>query len=265
MEKESFMKNTMFTDNLEEYDNPVSYDIENDAYIGELSLLEEWATKIGGPIIDLACGTGRLTIPLATKGFNLIGIDIHAGMLEQAKKKSEKLNLQIDWVEQDCTQLALKTKTKMIYMVGNSIQHFHTNESQNQLLSSVHNHLEEDGIFIFGTRFPNAEELLQPSIEEYWKTYTDPTCNKEVDVYTISSYDALSQIQHYTTIRKYKNSDGSVENENKTNISLRYTYPMEMYRLLAENGLTILHVYSDWNGKPISNDSSEMIYVCKKG
>lgn len=181
------MINPIFTDNLEEYDDPVSYDIENNAYLGELPFLMEWASKKGGPIVDLACGTGRMTIPLASNGFKVIGVDLHAGMLEQAKKKAEELDLEIEWVEQDCTQLELHNASPLIYMVGNSIQHFHSNESQNMLLSSIHKHLEDDGVFIFGTRFPNAEELLQPSTEEYWKTYFDTTCNKEVEVYTISN------------------------------------------------------------------------------
>lgn len=258
------MINPIFTNNLEEYDDPISYDIENNAYLGELPFLMEWVSKKGGPIVDLACGTGRMTIPLASKGFKLIGVDLHAGMLEQAKKKAQELDLQIEWVEQDCTQLDLKCKSPLIYMVGNSIQHFHTNDSQNKLLTSIYKHLEEDGVFIFGSRFPNAEELLQPSKEEYWKTYFDTTCDKEVDVYTISNYDALSQIQHYTTIRKYKNGEDKILDEKRTNISLRYTYPKEMERVLTENRFDILSVYKDWNGTPITNDSYEMIYVCRK-
>ncbi|MFJ7826718.1 class I SAM-dependent methyltransferase [Psychrobacillus sp. NPDC096623] len=249
--------------NLEEYSDPVSYDIENDDYTGELNLLTEWAIQQGGPIIDLACGTGRMTIPLAQKGFELIGVDLHAGMLERAKKKVNDLNEQIEWLQQDCTVLQLDQKSPFIFMVGNSFQHFHSNEQQNLVLRSINNHLEKDGIFIFGTRFPNADELLQPSTEEYWKTYTDTVESKKVDVYTISNYDPLEQIQHYTTIRKYLDK-GNVVDERKTNISLRYTYPKEMERLLSENGLDILHAYEDWKKSPLSKDGYEMIYVCRK-
>lgn len=250
--------------NLEEYSDPISYDIENGAYTGELNLLTKWAIKQGGPVIDLACGTGRMTIPLAQKGFELIGVDLHAGMLEHAKKKAEDLNIQIEWLEQDCTALQIDQKSPFIFMVGNSFQHFHSNEQQNLVLRSIQNHLEIDGIFIFGTRFPTADELLQPSTEEYWKTYTDTIENKKVDVYTISEYDPIEQVQHYTTIRKYMDDDNVVE-ERKANISLRYTYPKEMERLLSENGLDILHVYEDWNKSPLCKDSDEMIYVCRKG
>ena len=246
--------------NLEEYDNPISYDEENNHYLGELPLLMKWADKKKGTIVDLACGTGRLTIPLATAGYNIIGVDIHSGMLAHAKRKAEELGLEIEWVEQDCTELDVPFKSSLIYMVGNSFQHFHTNLAQNQVLSSVWRQLEDGGIFIFGIRFPNAEELLQPPVEEYWKTYVDRSQMKEIDVYTISEYDALQQIQHYTTIRRTKNSD----EESRTHISLRYTYPQEMERLLESNLFEVVGAYGDWNSTPIQSNSHEMVYVCRK-
>ncbi|WP_042148172.1 bifunctional 2-polyprenyl-6-hydroxyphenol methylase/3-demethylubiquinol 3-O-methyltransferase UbiG [Paucisalibacillus sp. EB02] len=243
--------------NLEEYDNPELYDFENNGYSADVSFLLKWAEQVDGVIVDLACGTGRATLPLAEKGHLMIGVDIHTGMLEQAKKKSS--NLPVKWVEQDCTALRLDVTSKMIYMVGNSFQHFLTNMEQDQLLSAVHHHLEDNGIFIFGTRFPNKEELLQPAIEEFWRSYRDPSSGEKVDVYTISEYDALKQIQHYTTIRKAQ--DGS---ESRTGISLRYVYPQEMQRLAEANGFSLLHMFSDWHESPISSDSLEMICVLQK-
>jgi ubiquinone/menaquinone biosynthesis C-methylase UbiE len=250
--------------NSEEYDDPILYDKENDIYIEDLPYLLKWASKTEGPIIDLACGTGRITIPLASKGYKLIGVDIHKGMLDQAKKKSLNLDLQIDWIEQDCTKLNLDVKSNLIFSVGNSFQHFLTNEDQDGLLSSVNKHLELGGVFIFGTRFPSTEELLQPVTEEYWKTYLDKDTQNKVDVYTISTYDSLSQIQHYTTIRKFLNNEGKIIDEKRTNLRLRYVFPREMERILLDNGLEIVNVFKDWNETPIANDSYGMIYVCKK-
>ncbi|WP_284141231.1 class I SAM-dependent methyltransferase [Virgibacillus sp. LDC-1] len=254
----------MVLDNSEEYNDPILYDQENESYNEDIPFLLKWASKQQGTIIDLACGTGRATIPLANKGYKLIGVDIHSGMLDQAKNKSSKNNLPIEWVEQDCTQLNLNLKSSLIYTTGNSFQHFLTNESQDGLLSSVNRHLEVGGKFIFGTRFPSVEELLQPSSEEYWRTYFDSETLNEVDVYTISDYDSLNQVQNYETIRKYKNNDGEIVNERRTNISLRYVFPKEMERILLANGFKILNVYKDWNETPITNDSYEMIYVCEK-
>lgn len=257
-------ENSMELVNFEEYDDPVLYDKENDPYIDDLPFLLKWASKTEGVIIDLACGTGRATIPLASEGYQLIGVDVHKGMLKEAKRKSAKWKLPIKWMEQDCTKLNLNVKSQFIYMVGNSFQHFLTNEAQDGLLISINRHLEPDGIFIFDTRFPSKEELLQPSTEEYWKTYIDCETQNKVDVSTISHYDALNQIQHYTTIRKFLNGKGKLVNEIRTNISLRYVYPKEMERILYGNGFEILNVYKDWNEGPLENDSHSMIYVCKK-
>ncbi|OZU89568.1 SAM-dependent methyltransferase [Virgibacillus indicus] len=242
-------------DNLQEYDDPVSYDQENDPYTEDIFFLAKWAEMVKGTIIDLACGTGRASIPLAKQGHNLIGVDLHKGMLEQAKRKSE--NLQIDWFEQDCSRLDLPVKSPFIFMTGNSFQHFLTNEAQDQLLTSVNKHLDNDGVFIFNTRFPAEEEILQSAVEEYWKSYKEDGQN--VDVYTVEEYDALNQIQGCTTIRRYE--DG---NERKTNIRLRYVFPQEMERLINANGFQILHLFGNWKEAPISNDSKEMICVCKK-
>ncbi|UCZ53490.1 class I SAM-dependent methyltransferase [Bacillus shivajii] len=258
------MKNKSLLDNFEEYDDPALYDRENERYKGDIPFLQKWAEKMDGPIIDVACGTGRATIPLGQEGYELIGVDVHQGMLDEAKKKADNLNLNVKWLKQDCTNLDLHVKSSLIYTVGNSFQHFLTNEDQDGLLKSVNRHLKNGGIFIFGTRFPVEEDLIHQSSEEYWRTYPDPETSHEVDVYTISRYDALDQVQHCTTIRKYKDNQGCVIDEKRTNINLRYVFPKEMERLLDAHGFEILHVYEDWNETPITNDSNEMVYVCKK-
>jgi SAM-dependent methyltransferase len=248
----------IFLNNLEEYEDPDLYDVENDQ-LQEIGLLLEYFPENRGTIIDLACGTGRLAIPLASRGFSVVGVDISEDMLSRAKSKAAGLD--IKWILQDISDLNLTEKSGLIIMAGNAFQHFLTNESQNRLLRTVHRHLTDSGVFIFGTRFPAGEELLQPHGEEYWRSYTYE--GKTIDLYTISEYDALSQIQHYTTIRKFSSESG-IPYEIRSNISLRYVYPKEMERLLNNNGLNINAVYGDWKKNHLKNDSKEMIYVVQK-
>ena len=153
----------------------------------------------------------------------------HEAMKYYPSTKNEKQT--IDWIEWTINNYAkhgleLSVKSNLIFSVGNSFQHFLTNDDQDGLLTSINKHLETKGIFIFGTRFPTAEELLQPNTEEYWKTYTDKETHHKVDVYTISRYESLNQVQHYTTIRRYKDQIGEIVKEVKTNISLRYVFPV---------------------------------------
>ncbi|WP_246832417.1 class I SAM-dependent methyltransferase [Viridibacillus sp. FSL H8-0123] len=144
--------------NTEEYDNPVLYDKENNRYTDDIPFLQKWASKAEGPILDIACGTGRATIPLAKSSHKIVGIDSHEGMLNEAKKKASKMKLPIKWIQQDCTKLELNFKTDFAFSVGNSFQHFLKNEDQDGLFSSVNRHLFQNGIFIFNTRFPSAED-----------------------------------------------------------------------------------------------------------
>lgn len=60
------------------------------------------------------------------------------------------------------------------------------------------------------------------------------------------------------------NKAGEIIEEKKTNILLRYTYPREMERILSANGFEIVDLYQDWNETPITDDSTQMVYVCKK-
>jgi len=86
----------------------------------------------------------------------------------------------------------------------------------------------------------------------------------DVDVFHLSNYDALEQVQHNSTIRRFKHSDGEVIREDRSNISLRFVFPKEMERLLSKHGFSIINVYRDWSENPITNDSKEMIYICQK-
>lgn len=250
------------TQNLEEYSNPAAYDEENDCYSEDVAFLQKWSEGREGICIDLACGTGRGAIPLAKSGHRVIGVDLHEGMLERAEAKGAGLGESLCWIHQDCSRLHLGVKSSFIYMIGNSFQHFITNEDQNGLLRSVSSHLEDSGIFVFETRFPQAEELLQPPEEEYWRSYTGKD-GRQVDMYTISEYSQLTQIQTYTTIRRWKSQDGMNE-EQRTKIRLRYVFPMEMERALEQNGLEPVHIFGDWKESCLTESSTEMIYVCRK-
>ncbi|WP_235318425.1 class I SAM-dependent methyltransferase [Planococcus sp. CAU13] len=250
----------IFISNFEKYEDPEYYDLEYGTYLNDVPFLAEWAGKQKGTVVDLGCGTGRVTIPLAELGHKIIGVDLHEGMLNQAKEKTADANLPVEWILQDCTQLSLDVKTLFMYMTGNSFQHFLTNESQNLLLQSVKRHLETNGVFIFNTRFPVLGELAE--VDESELIFTDKRSRK-VREKNVETYDSLTQILHCTSIREILDGPekGTIEQDS---ISLRYVFPLEMERLLTENGFIIENIYSSWKKDSLSAASSEMIYVCKK-
>jgi SAM-dependent methyltransferase len=70
------------------------YDRLND-FDFDLDFYHKWCSKVTGPVLELCCGTGRLTIPLKKRGMDIIGLDITESMLETARKKAEGMELEL--------------------------------------------------------------------------------------------------------------------------------------------------------------------------
>ncbi len=260
--------------NLEEFQDAVNYDIgEDDAGIAFYSDL---AKETGGPILEIACGTGRVAIPIANLGLEVTGLDIVPGMLEQARIKSA--NLSAKWVEGDARDFDLGEKFSLIFLTGNAFQAFLTREDQEALLARVLVHLSETGLFAFETRNPKwqgssgelaGRESNSPGFpkletcrdEELLPSHADGDGN-ELSVSKTQTYDSVAQILHLTTCRSWLGSKD--ERTSVTRIALRFTFPQELEALLLYNGFEIIRRYGDWDMSPLSPNSRSIIVVCRK-
>ncbi|MGE7672919.1 class I SAM-dependent methyltransferase [Lysinibacillus sp. NPDC094403] len=239
-----------FNGNLEKYNNPIEYDTLYENYKVDLHFIENLLKNNNDTIIELACGTGRLAIPLAKRGFDVYAIDIHEGMIQLAIEKAKKQDVHVNFTVQDCTQLQLPITSSFIYMTGNTFQHFLSNESQNALLQSVKKHLHPGGEFVFDTRNALLNELS--IVDEYEESSVNSKGEKLI-IQHRDEYDPITQILNCRSINKLEHT--TFEDA----IRLRYTYPMEMKRLLEQNGFELLHIYGSWNKSDLTKDSVSMI------
>lgn len=243
------------------YTDPILYDLEN-AIVDELPILLPLARETGGPILDLACGTGRTTLPMAEAGFDVTGVDISEPMLARAREKAAERGLAVEFHLQDCRQLDLPLTARLVTMNGHAFQEFLTNEAQDALLRSVSRHLAPGGVFVFDTRFPSRDNLQKPDGEQPWQTVTDER-GWTVAASVIWSYDAVSQIQDYVFIDRISNGAGATE-ETRSLGRLRYTWPREVQRLLDMQGFDLVTIYGEWDGSPLTADSYDMVVVARK-
>ena len=246
-------------ENLEKYNDPAGYDALYNDYVKDLAYIEEVAAAINGSILELACGTGRLTLPMAKKGYDMVGVDLHAGMLERARQKAQEAGLDIPFYRQDCTKLNLELKSSLIFMTGNSFQHFLTNESQGALFESVKRHLQPNGHFIFDTRNPILSELAE--VYEHTTQKSDHTEIVQMEMER-EEYDPLTQILHCTTVVETV-EEGEVARVEKSAISLRYTYPQELLRLIEAHSFELVALYGDWGKAALTKDSPSMVVHCR--
>src|SRR5438105_12134209 len=160
-------------DNLEDFRDPQIYDLQDEGYYDDYPLTEQWARSLGGPLLDLACGTGRIALRLAAQGYQVTGVDVVPEMIERARQKAAKQALSIEWVVADARTFHLHKRFPFIYMLENVFQFFLTREDQEAMLARVREHLLPEGCLLFETRNPYQRNLLQVSRPEPQK-YTTP-------------------------------------------------------------------------------------------
>ncbi len=130
-----------YSEYLEGYRDAQAYDVEEGGYDADYPLTEQWARSLGGPLLDLACGTGTMAIRMAEQGFQVTGVDIIPEMIAWASQKALAQGVSIEWVVSDARTFHLQKQFPCIYMLGNAFQHFLTRADQEALLARVREHL----------------------------------------------------------------------------------------------------------------------------
>jgi 2-polyprenyl-3-methyl-5-hydroxy-6-metoxy-1,4-benzoquinol methylase len=211
-------------------------------------------------VLEIACGSGLVTLPIAAQGLDVTGIDLSRPMLNHARKKAEAQNLKIRWVEADAHSFELGQQFQFIYLTGNAFQAFLRREDQEALLASVKKHLLPEGVFAFETRNPSGHDLNNQLEEEFDQSYLSVE-GHTVTVSFTQTYDPIAQIMYWTSFRRWH--DGERDHKKETHIACRFTHPQELEALLHYNGFQIVQQYGNWNKKALSASNTEIINICK--
>lgn len=240
-------------DNLGEYTDPLLYDAEYGKYQGDFDLFLN-LIEIGS-VLDLACGTGRLTIPLAKKGLKVVGLDASKPMLTLARSKSADVS--IEWIQDDIRDFQLEKTFDLIILAGNAFQALLSESDQLQMLDCVRKHLKPSGLFVFNTRNPQGSDFKTTSEFEFWHGFKDQQ-DDDVQVYGKQKSDPSHQIVTYTTKRMW------TDKETLTTIQLRFTPYDQLMQLLVQGGFEAKKVYGDDKKNSFHKGSSSMIVVCRR-
>lgn len=248
-------------DSFEEFRDPQTYDLVCDAFAEDYPFIEQWARTLGDPLLDLACGTGRMAIHMALQGYQVTGVDIVPEMIGLARQKAAARSVAVEWVMADARAFHLNRQFPCIFMLMNAFQFLLTRQDHEAMLACVREHLLPDGCFIFETRNPsprNLQQVRSPDGEHY--TTAD---GGQLSVTEQQRYDPMTQIQHYTSHLTFLQPDEQQRDViNRT--ALRYVYPQEMEALLHYNRFKIRACYGNWQQEPLIADSPAMIYVCQR-
>lgn len=228
-------------------------------YIGE-------AMASPGPVLELACGTGRVSLPLAAAGLEVHGLDASPHMLEIAEQKRRKLDSdaagRLHFHEGDMTAFDLGIEFGTVIIAFRSFQILHTTENQRRCLARIRNHLAPNGKLILNL-FDPRYEFIAPGAAGPGepREMVHPRTGNTVKVRTLArTNDPLSQT--FSETREFTEHDarGKLLRKEEELISLKWTFRHEM-RLLAELcGFQVTAEYSDFQ-KSAPAYSREQIWI----
>jgi len=239
------------------YHIPRHYDAMNTGGGADVQFYLSQATSKSGEVLDLACGTGRFTLPIAKAGLSVTGLDMNEFMLNHAKEKAKNQNLSIDFQLGDIRQFHLKKKFDFIFCGFNSSQHLLEEKEFRSFLECVRDHLHHDGIFAFDVFNPSIAMLNRDPAKKYLVTqYPDPDGRGIVQVYEHPKYDSVTQ---KVSIRYLYELNG--ETLFQEDFTLRCYFPLELDVYLRNAGFQILKKFGSFQREPFQSNSMKQIYL----
>jgi SAM-dependent methyltransferase len=240
------------------------YDALNSDLVADISFYIEQARKADGPALELACGTGRLTIPIAQSGVEIVGLDLSASMLAHARTKAKAADVEISFLEGDCRDFELGRKFALIFMAFNSMQHLHDHASLAALFANVRKHLVEGGRFIFDVFNPKVSILARnPEERRPEREYEDPDGKGSIVVENTMHYDDASQVNRIKWYFSRRGAQGEECDFRVEDLHMRCFFPQELDLLVRSQGFKALEKFGNFERKAFGSGEQKQVVVCK--
>jgi ubiquinone/menaquinone biosynthesis C-methylase UbiE len=242
----------------QEYDSGADYDAQYAAlYEPEILTLTTLALRQGGAVLDLCCGTGIVTVPLAETGLEVVGVDISEAMLETARAKvADEDNP--TFILQDALEFRTPQRFGLALMTGNAFQCFLTEGDIQALLAVVFHHLEPGGVFIFDTRLPEGYDFTLDDFK-LWNEYEDAAGNSVRWLVKQTAFDAERGVLRYEMQDVF--ADGTIKPSRET---LKFTPLATLLELARAAGFEVVGQYGNWKLEPLQVGAAGVVLELKK-
>ena len=239
------------------YDHPALYDAVIRPGPCE-GFYRDLALKTGGPVLELACGTGRLTIPLARDGHEVVGLDASPAMLASTQAKADAADVEITCVQADMRSFDIGRRFPLVVLCCNSLAHLTTIEHVKAGLSCVRKHLAPGGLFAFDIVNPDVRTLARAHAECV-RLDIGPNPSSAIAVEEIASYDSVQQVR----IAQWRVLEFDTTVREVAPLSLRVFFPQELPLLLEMAGLELAVRYGDFAGNPLTGAALNQICIAR--
>jgi SAM-dependent methyltransferase len=220
------------------------------------------ALSSGGPVLEYGVGNGRIALPIARHGVDVVGVDHSAPMLrdlrERLQREPEEVQQRLRLVRGDMRRVRVRRRFPLVLCTFNTALHLYGRVDVERFLSRVREHLAPGGRFVVDLSMPPLEDLARRPTQPYHAPrFRHPTAGVVVKNRERFDYDALRQVLFVGM--EFEPVD-SPEQGWVIPLTHRQFFPQEWEALLHYNGFAVDRVEGDFEGGPLTRDSDVMVW-----
>ena len=244
--------------NSDLYDHPKLYDALLPVR-AELPYYAELAKRASGDVLELACGTGQLSVPLARAGFRISGLDLSEPMLRVARERATAAGVSVEHLAGDMRDFDMGRQFALILIARNSLLHLHSTEDLLATFAMVRRHLTPGGMFAFDIFNPKVGLLARAANERFPVMQVETEEFGTLSVETTSDYDAATQVNYNCW---YVSAPGKPD-EWVLPLALRSIFPQELPLLVAAGGFRLKSRMGELDNRPYNSSSRVQACLCE--
>lgn len=250
------------------YHVPDLYDLEYADHVEDVAWYVRHATASGGPVLELGCGTGRLTLPLARAGVQVVGVDRAAPMLARLQSaladEPPEVRERVRAVPGDFTHLATEAlgegRFPLVLLPFNALHHCAHHRDVLALLAGVERALAPGGRFLLDCYLPDLTMYSRdPDDLGEERIFIEPGSRRPLRSWERGWYEPLTQVHH--VVYRYRLGD---DDPYEVRLDLRMFYPQELLALLEWGGFTVRAAYADFRESPVQSDALKWVGVLER-
>jgi SAM-dependent methyltransferase len=239
------------------------YDWEHDRYAADVDVHVAFARRFGGPVLELACGTGRLIAPLTQAGFSVTGVDSSAAMLERARERLERLGLQVNLEQQRLQGLQLGSRFRTIILGLDSFGLLLKREEQVAALAAAKEHATHDARLILDVANGNLRGASEPAEELLHDlTMPDLETGRPITKFVLRRPRPAEQLDELMFFYDEQDERGYLR-RSMVELKLRWFTRFELELLLQTTGWQIEELYGNYELEPFGPSSDRLLVVAR--
>ena len=203
----------------------------------------------GGPVLELAVGTGRVALPLAARGIAVHGIELSPHMAARLAVKPGAGAVTVTIGDMTSTRIA--GSFRLVYLVANTIMNVTTQDEQLAVFANAAAHLEPGGCFVVEVEAPQLRRV--PPGETGWVFTLDPD---HVGIETFDDLAAQVAWSHH-----WIEVDGRLV---RHSAPYRYVWPSELDLMARIAGFRVRDRWAGWDRAPFTSDSHSQVAIFEK-